>query len=160
MVDNKVPPPATHSSTHEAPKHASATVAGAKSTYSPKPVSIPPEEIPEMSMTLDEVKGLLGDIQRGEVAHIKLSPEGEPTGAAFRDLPKADDITAPVYGTPAVQFDELVTPSGAPITKHMNPELNIWDAGMLARNPIPEPTERQKKFRQAGGGVVNQPVTV
>jgi hypothetical protein len=42
----------------------------------------------------------------------------------------------------------------------MNPEQAIWDAGMLARNPIPEPDERQKKYRLIGGGVVNQPVTV
>lgn len=142
------------------PKRASSTVPGAATTYGRAPVTVDPKDLPEMSMTLDEVKSLAGDIQRGELAHIKLTPEGEPTGAAFRDIPKADDITAPVYGTPTVQFDELVTPSGAPITKHMNPEQAIWDSGMLARNPIPEPDERQKKYRQIGGGVVNQPVTV
>jgi hypothetical protein len=133
---------------------------GAMTTYKSKAATVDPEDIPEMTFTFDEVKGLVGDIQRGELAHIKLTPEGEPTGAAFRDIPKADDITAPVYGSPTVQFDELVTPSGAPITKHMNPEQAIWDAGMLARNPIPEPDERQKKYRLIGGGVVNQPVTV
>lgn len=145
---------------HSAPKRASATVSGAMSTYKSPQAVIDPADLPDMSFDLDEVKSLVGDIQRGEIAHIKLTPEGEPTGVAFREIPKGDDITAPVYGTPAVQFDELVTPSGAPVTKVMNPEPKLWDAGMLARNPIPEPDERMKKYRLQGGGVINQPVTV
>ena len=111
-------------------------------------------------MEKDEVNGLVGEIKRGELAHLKLDEEGHPTGPATRDIPGPDDVTAAVYGTPMVQFDDLVTPAGAPITKVMNPEPKLWDAGMLARNPPPEPTERQKKFRQSGGGVINQPVTV
>ena len=144
----------------EPTRHASATTPGAMSTYKKASAVVDPEDLPDMPFGLDEVKGLVGDIQRGEVAHIKLTPEGEPTGTAFRDLPGPEDITAPVYGTPMVQFDDLVTPSGAPITKVMNPEPKLWDAGMLARNPVPEPDERQKKYRQMGGGVINQPVTV
>jgi len=133
-----------------------ATVGGAMSTYSSEQqVQAKPFDPKDYSFTFDEVKGMVGDIQRGEIGHIELDPEGKPTGAAFRDIPDRDTITAPVYGTPSVQFDELVTPSGAPITKHMNPEQNLWDSGMLARNPQPE---RKEQRGPVGGGVVNQPV--
>jgi hypothetical protein len=133
-------------------------VGGAMSTYgSPKPKMPDPEPV---AMSFDEVKGLVGEVHRGELGHIELDEEGHPTGAAFRDIPDPDSVTAAVYGTPTVQFDELVTPSGAPITKMMNPEPKLWDAGMMARNPIPEMTDRQREFRTIGGGVINQPVTV
>lgn len=135
-----------------------AVVGGAMSTYgSPKPHFPDPEPI---ALKHDEIKSLAGDIAPGEIAHIHLNEHGDPTGPAFRDIPKADDVTAAVYGNPAVQFDDLVTPSGAPITKMMNPEPKLWDAGMLARNPPPEMTDRQKQFHQPGGGTVNTPVTV
>jgi hypothetical protein len=133
------------------------TVGGAMTTYgSPKAKMPDPEPV---VLEHDEIKQLAGDIGRGELAHIRLNEHGDPTGQAFRDIPEADDVTAAVYGTPMVQFDELVTPSGAPITKMMNPEPKLWDAGMLARNPPPKMTDRQKQFHQVGGGVVNQPVT-
>lgn len=135
-----------------------ATVPGAMSTFSGQAVPAQPIDPREYAFDFDEVKGLVGDIQRGELAHIELDEEGTPTGAAFRDIPDGDQVTAPVYGTPMVQFDELVTPSGAPITRHMNPEPKLWDAGMLARNPPPERDERHDKFRTQGGGVINQPV--
>ena len=144
-----------HQSEHKA---GGGTVGGAMTTYgSPKPKIPDPEPV---VLQHDEIKQLAGDIQRGELAHIRLNEHGDPTGAAFRDIPGADDVTAAVYGTPMVQFDELVTPSGAPITKMMNPEPKLWDAGMLARNPPPKMTDRQREFHQTGGGVVNQPVTV
>ena len=117
-------------------------------------------DLPEVSMTRDEIKSLAGDIQRGELARVELDENGTPTGPAFRDVPKADQVVAPVYGTPTVILDELVTPSGAPITKQMNPEPVLWDAGMLARNPPPEQDERRERYRQQGGGVINQPVLV
>lgn len=136
-----------------------AVVGGAMTTYgTPNPAAM---ETPKpVFLKHDEIKGLVGDIGPGEIGHIELDEEGNPTGAAFRDIPGPDDVTAAVYGNPAVQFDDLVTPSGAPITKMMNPEPKLWDAGMLARNPPPEPTERQRKFQHPGGGVANQPVTV
>jgi hypothetical protein len=140
-----------------------ATVPGAMGTYgSSHSASAAPQPVRQEDhvFTHDEIKGLVGDIQRGELAHIELDEEGTPTGAAFREIPQADQVVAPVAGTPMVQFDDLVTPSGAPITKHMNPETARWDAGMLARNPPPEggrPGDKPKG--PIGGGVVNQPVS-
>lgn len=140
-------------------KTGGATVGGAMTTYGSAPaVTEPPEPV---ALTRDEIHGLAGDIQPGELAHIKLDEEGNPTGSILRGIVSGDDITAPVYGNPMVQFDDMVTPSGAPITKHMNPEPKLWDEGMLARNPPQEPDERQKKFQpRTGAPVVNQPVTV
>lgn len=147
------PPPKAH---HD-DKPRGAVTPGAATTYGSAPIPVEPPK--PVFLKHDEIKGLVGDIGPGEIGHIELDEEGNPTGAAFRDIPGADDVTAAVYGNPAVQFDDLVTPSGAPITKQMNPEPKLWDAGMLARNPPPEPTERQRKY-QGQPGVVNTPVTV
>jgi hypothetical protein len=135
-----------------------ATVAGAVSTYSGQSIPAQPFDPKEHAFDFDEVKGFVGDIHRGELAHIELDEEGTPTGAAFRDIPEGDQVTASVYGTPMVQFDELVTPSGAPITRHMNPEPKLWDAGMLARNP-PVKQDSSRPRGPVGGGVINQPVS-
>jgi len=96
----------------------------------------------------------------GELAHIRLDEEGTPTGAAFKEIPSPDDVTAPVYAAPQVVPDDLVTPAGAPITRHMNPDVAMWDHGMLARNPPPEGGRPgDKPAGPVGGGVRNTPVT-
>lgn len=113
----------------------------------------------ERSFSHDEIHGLAGDVGRGELGHISLDEHGTPTGSAFREIPGPDDIYADVYGNPAVVFDDIVTPSGAPITKYMNPAVALWDAGMLARNPPPEggrPGDTPKG--PVGAPVINQPV--
>ena len=115
--------------------------------------------VEERSFTHDEIGGLAGEIGRGELGHIHLDERGTPQGSAFKKIPGPDEVFADVYGNPAIVFDEVVTPSGAPITKYMNPSIPLWDAGMLARNPPPEggrPGDRPKG--PVGGGVVNTPV--
>ena len=154
------PPPKTASGQHSKDR-GGATVASAMTTYD-SATGQPQDSrggVEERSFTHDEIKGLAGDIVAGELAHLELDEEGRPNGVAFREIPDPDDVTALVRGTPLVQFDELVTPSGAPITKYMNPEPKLWDAGMLARNPPPEgsrPGDTPKG--PVGGGVQNQPV--
>ena len=147
-VDTKKPPPS------------GAVTPGAMTTYSHGQAPVAEDSRgPDRSFKHDEIKVMVGDVQRGELAHIRLDEKGTPTGSAFKEIPKPDEVTAPVYGTPQVIFDELVTPTGAPITKYMNPELSMWDAGMLARNPPPEggrPGDKPKG--PVGGGVINQPV--
>jgi hypothetical protein len=107
----------------------------------------------------DEIKQLAGDIEPGELAHLHLDEEGRPQGTIFRGIPKPDEVSAVVFSSPRSQFDDLVTPSGAPITKFMNPEPVLYDAGMTARNPPPE-QPGDKPSGPIGGGVINQPVTV
>lgn len=110
-------------------------------------------------LTHDEIKSLAGDIERGELAHLKLDEEGKPTGTVFREIPSPDDVTTTVIAPAYPKFDEIVTPSGAPVSKYMNPDPVLWDAGMLARNPQPE-QPGDMPSGPIGGGVVNQPVRV
>lgn len=92
----------------------------------------------EPPLSFDEVKGLVGELKPGEFGWVKLSDEGEPTGAATKEPPAPGSgayarVSAPNYPK---ERDELTTPSGAPIMPHMNPNPDLWDAGLLERNPI------------------------
>ena len=152
----------THRATQKSAGGGRGTVPGAMSTYSDaNQVGLAQDPRgPDRGFTRDEIKSMAGDIERGQLAHIRLDENGTPTGQAFVEIPHPDEVTAPVAGTPVVQFDELVTPTGAPITKYMNPDVAMWDAGMLERNPPPEDSQPGKKPPgPIGGGVVNQPVT-
>jgi hypothetical protein len=109
----------------------------------------------------DEISSLAGDIQAGEVGFVKLDEEGTPTGAVLREMPlDPDGSYARVIGSPQRKYDEIVTPSGAPVTRFMNPEPTLWDAGMLARNPITPEMLENKYNTPLGAPVVNQPVAV
>jgi len=135
------------------------TQAGMATTYSGGQGPVEPFDPKEYALTRDEIKGMVGDLAPGELAHLKLDEKGKPTGKVFREIPQKDDITAPVLAPAQVIPDELVTPSGAPITKHMNPEPKMWDDGMLARNPPPDGGKPgQMPKGPIGGGVVNTPV--
>jgi hypothetical protein len=113
-------------------------------------------------LTHDEIHHLAGDIAPGELGFLKLDEEGHPTGTVIRDIRSVHDDSpkATVIASPQHKWDDIVTPSGAPVTKFMNPDPTLWDPGMLARNPPPAPTEQDRKHPLVGGGVVNQPVTV
>jgi hypothetical protein len=131
--------------------------------YTPAPKGPPlPTSDPrgDTFLTHDEVSDLAGDVRPGEIAWIKLDEEGTPTGVATTEIPKtATESFARVVGAPSGKYDELVTPSGAPITRFMNPEAGMWDEGMLLRNPPPEETEESKKWKSpVGAPVINQPV--
>lgn len=89
------------------------------------------------SFTPEEVKQFLGDLKPGEVGWVELDDHGKPTGAATKEPPPPGKPVARVVGAIRSVFDEVTTPTGAPITKHMNPEPTLWDEGMLARNPVP-----------------------
>jgi hypothetical protein len=112
-------------------------------------------------LTHDEIKSLAGDIQPGELGFLKLDEEGKPTGTVVTDLRDVYDETpkATVIANRIPIADEIVTPSGAPISKFMNPDTTLWDAGMLARNPPPKEDSDPKHRGPIGGGVINQPVT-
>jgi len=139
---------------------------GAASTYS-SGANQPPFADPrgDRFLTADEIKELAGDIQVGEVGWIKLDDEGKPVEAATAEYPFDEGATndqtfARVVGAPTHKYDEIVTPSGAPVTRFMNPDPVLWDAGMLARNPIPEENKPKREDRfPVGAPVVNQPVS-
>jgi len=129
--------------------------------YSPTgPRKIAVDDRGPVILSNEEVNDLAGDLGPGEIGWVKLDEEGNPTGAATKEYPNIKDgPVARVIGSPKAAYDDIVTPSGAPVTKFMNPEPTLWDEGMLARNPIPEKTEKQKEyFDPTGGVVVHQPV--
>ena len=111
-------------------------------------------------LTWDEIHELAGDLGPGEIGWVRLDENGTPQGPAERELPPAEEgPVARVAGSPKVAYDDIVTPSGAPVTKFMNPDPQLWDKGMLARNPVPEKTEKEKEYAvSAGTPVVPQPV--
>ena len=115
-------------------------------------------------LTDDEIKSIAGDLAPGEIGWVELDDNGTPQGAVKRELPDpAGESVARVVGSPTHKYDEVVTPAGAPLSKFMNPDPALWDAGMLARNPINQ--EEQKKSDERVGrsgfaGVVNKPGTV
>src|SRR5688572_7196012 len=113
----------------------------------------------DTSLSWDEIHALAGDLEPGMVGWLELDEEGNPTGTATRKLPPPGDhkMWARVVGSPQRKYDDIVTPSGAPVTKYMNPDPVLWDEGMLARNPIP-PEELEKDAGQPG--VINKPGTV
>jgi len=143
--------------------------AGAASTYNMAggtPANMPlADPRGDRFFTRDEITNLAGDIVPGEIAWLKLDENGTPQGGLVRDYPVAEGVLegetfARVVGASTHKYDEITTPSGAPVTKFMNPDPVLWDEGMLLRNPPPEPTERDKEFKTpAGAPVVNQPVT-
>ena len=140
--------------------HAEAKTGTATSTYNAAKGS-PSLDDPrgDTFLTHDEIKSLAGDIEKGELAHLKLDEEGKPTGTVFREIPSPDDVTTTVIAPAYPKFDEIVTPSGAPISKYMNPDPVLWDAGMMARNPAPK-EDKDSPRGPIGGGVINQPVRV
>ena len=113
----------------------------------------------------DEIHSLAGDIEPGELGLLKLDEEGQPQGTVikghkvFEARTNKDEFFTTVIAPVAPRLDDIVTPSGAPVTKFMNPDPVLWDAGMIARNP-PPPPPKEGEPTVIGGGVVNQPVRV
>lgn len=116
-------------------------------TSEPKPTSTvtsktatkeAPEHLPK-PLTAEEVKALAGDLAHGEVGFVELDDKGKPTGPAKREMPPAGKAVARVVGVSPAKPDGATTPTGAPLTAQMNPDLEMWDAGMLERNPPPPP---------------------
>lgn len=129
---------------------------GATTTYSAKkdsPVEDDEARKPHINTPLDadEVKGMVGELKPGELGWVKLNDEGEPEGAATRD-PPTDGPAARVYATAPVIPLELTTPSGAPITEHMNPAAGppFLDAGLRERNPTDGTTKHPSNSERTG----------
>jgi len=115
-------------------------------------------------LTDDEIKSIAGDLGPGEIGWVELDDNGTPVGTVKRELPDpAGESVARVVGSPTRKYDEVVTPSGAPLSKFMNPDPALWDEGMLARNPINMEEQRkadERTGRSGFAGVVNKPGTV
>jgi hypothetical protein len=80
-----------------------------------------------------ELRSLRGELEPGETGYVHLSEDGKPTGGARRERPNDDEVVAPVYAPVPHPSDELVTPTGAPITTRMNPDHSFRDPALAAR---------------------------
>lgn len=87
------------------------------------------ENVPE-----DQLRSLRGELKPGEQGYIPLDDQGKPHGSALRDRPAdGEQIVAPVWAPPPHPSEELVTPSGAPITTRMNPDHSFRDPALAER---------------------------
>lgn len=105
-----------------------------------------------------ELRSLRGELKPGETGYVPLSAEGKPHGGARRERPAdGEETVAPVYAPPPHPSEELVTPSGAPITTRMNPDHSFRDPALAERlesNYRDSPahkreTERAKQVQEA-----------
>ena len=88
---------------------------------------------------------------------VALDLEGRPTGGLL-ERPPEDTPYISVTNIIGLKPEVLMTPSGAPITEHMNPEHSFLDPWLEARNPRPKKSaligdkvERNSNVGQKGG---------
>jgi len=126
-------------------------ISGAMTTNTNQPPTA--EQLPvEEPLTIEEINALAGDLKPGEIGWVKLDEEGTPTGAATKELPTDGGTYARVVGARSGPSDEVLTPSGAPITRHMNPDPQTIDQGMMDRLGIkPEAKPASEKKLEAAG---------
>lgn len=105
----------------------------------------------EPPFTQDELNKFAEKLGHGQVGWLRLDEEGRPTGEVLDEPPKDNqEFYAKVVGVKPVH-DPIVTPAGAPITKQMNPDPQLWDDGMLARNPQPEQSDEERRKEKGPG---------
>jgi hypothetical protein len=133
-------------------------ISGAATTTNMNPAPPTAEQQPvEEPFTVEEINALAGDLKPGEIGWVKLDEEGTPTGAAVKEMPKDDGSYAKVVGAKPAAAEEVLTPSGAPLTKHMNPDPQVPDLHEMARvrsggapAKPPEKPESEKKLEASG----------
>lgn len=92
------------------------------------------------ALTKAEQEALVDDDDEersGTMYYILLDEFGQPTGKVQTDIPDDGTPYAPAMGVASLRPEVLSTPSGAPITKNMNPAHSFIDPALLARNPPP-----------------------
>jgi len=108
-------------------------VRGAATTNNMNPPVTAEQQPVEEPFTVAEIHAIAGDLGVGEVGWVKLDENGTPTGAAVKEMPKDGGSYARVVGAKAASAEEALTPSGAPITKHMNPDPHVPDLHEIAK---------------------------
>lgn len=79
----------------------------------------------------------------GQTGWLELDANGVPVAEALPDPPALGVPAIQVKGvavdptSPFPTWAGLLTLTGAPVTDQMNAKAELWDAGMLDRNPIP-----------------------
>lgn len=76
-------------------------------------------------LTREEQEKLCGDLEEGDEGYLPTDAEGNVTGPAVKDRDKAGEWAVKVFYSP--DEGHLLTPSGAPISKRMNPDSKLED---------------------------------
>jgi len=78
---------------------------------------------PNRELSAEELEELAGELTNAESGYLPLDKDGYITGPAKRGTPPEDSFYAPVIcnDTGSRRDRGLTTPSGAPITRKMNP---------------------------------------
>ena len=89
------------------------------------------------------------EVKVGSSGFIDLTDTGEPTGTIHAEKTPGKPQAAVSVTGPKV-YDEVTTPSGAPLTEIMNPNPDHYDPGFAQRNP-PEASPKAPEFPDKGG---------
>src|SRR5262245_48367680 len=79
------------------------------------PVGAHPELMAE-PISVEEANSMKGELKHGELGWVSLDEEGNPSGPATKEMP-AEGPAARVMAHSPPSSAEMVTPTGAPITK-------------------------------------------
>lgn len=96
------------------------------------------------ALTTSEQEDLVDDAEDergGTIYYVLLDEYGQPTGKVQTTIPDDGVPYAPAMGVSPAKPTILQTPSGAPLTKQMNPAHSFVDPALVARNPPPHKIE-------------------
>src|SRR5262245_56783949 len=92
-------------------------------------------------ISVEEANSMKDELEHGQLGWVALDEEGNPSGAATKEMPTEGPAARVMIHSPP-QSAEVVTPTGAPLTKNMNPSPNTtMEEAFLQRNPIPGSTQ-------------------
>jgi hypothetical protein len=139
---------------NEEPKDGMATTdEGKKVELTPPAVTdtaaVDPELVEKARMlTEEEADNLAGELEPGEEGWIPLDEHGTPTGPAQKGEPPKDQLAARVVAPASPPRQAVMTPSGAPITKQMNPDPTINAKPDRDYNAIAEEEAKRREDRR------------
>lgn len=107
----------------------------------------------EHVLSVDEQKAISVDekLGVGEVGFLPLDADGKPKGSVKIDKTPGEPEAAVVKPVARV-YDEITTPSGAPLTTNMQPNPDHYDPGLAERNPAPKRMSDKEKESAAKTG--------
>lgn len=95
-----------------------------------------------LGFTRRELWDLTGELKSGEEGYLPLDREGNVQGPAKKGFPPEGQLACKVVHS--AQDGTLMTPSGAPIQKRMNPDPDLERAREHARDDVTEGKEAPK----------------
>lgn len=103
-------------------------------------------------LTRDEQQALLGELEPGESGWVPLDDKGRVTGPAQKGIPPVDQPAARVIAPADTRPPLLATPSGAPVTKHMQPDPSLAEKAkaVAASGEASQHYSESREFKKGG----------